>query len=405
MNPILRLLALALVATALMACSPTTGEGTQTPTVTLEGTEWQLVALNGQAPLEGTTITAGFSADQIGGSSGCNSYFGSYTQRSSDLQIQGLGGTEMACLEPEGVMEQEQTFLQTMGEVASCRLAGGQLILRDKQAKDVLVFVPVEPVPDAALEGTPWALTTFVNGEAASSLISGTAITLLLEDGTARGSAGCNDYGGEYTLEPGLLQIPQLDITEQLCPEPPGIMEQEAQYVGILKDVTTWEIDGQQLVLSTDDDRGLVFQAQAPIEVSPEQEDEEAAQETLVRFFSLLNEGQYSQAAALYGGDYATLTEWNPDLDPSDQAGLWEKGCTMNGLQCLAVRQILATEQISDDSYRCTVQFQNPDGSLFVRGPCCGATEEEEPSQSDFVFTVVRQGEGFAVQDLPVYVP
>jgi hypothetical protein len=52
-----------------------------------------------------------------------------------------------------------------------------------------------------------------------------------------------------------------------------------------------------------------------------------------------------------------------------------------------------------------TVQFEKPDGTLFVRGPCCGATEQEMPSQSDFVFTVVRQGEGFAVQELPVYVP
>jgi heat shock protein HslJ len=408
MNTVSRLLALVLLAAALLACNPTAGDGTQTPTTALEGTEWELVALDGQAPLEGTAITATFAEGQIAGSSGCNSYFGSYTLRGSALQVQGLGGTEMACFDPEGVMDQEQTFLSRLGEVASCRLADDQLILRDAQRNEVLIFAPVEPVPDAELESTAWALTTFIDSDVASSLISGTAITLLLAHGTGRGSAGCNDYGGKYTLQPGILEIPEIDITEQRCLEPPGIMEQETQYIALLESVTTFELDGSQLFLRTNGDRGLVFVAQAPptaTQASPEPSAEQAVQEALMRYFSLLSNGQYSQAVELYGGDYDTLTEWNPDIDPSDHAGLLERVCLMNGLQCLVVHEILTTERIGEDSYRFTVQFENPDGSLFVRGPCRGATEEEMPPQSDFVFTVVRQGEGFAVQELPVYVP
>jgi len=405
MNTISRLLALSLLTAALLACNPTTDDGTQAPATGLEGTEWQLLTLNGQPLLAGTTTTARFSQGQIDGSSGCNSYFGSYALRGSALQIEGLGGTEMACLEPAGVMEQEQTFLQTLGEVASYGLAHDQLRLQDAEGKEVLVFAPVEPVPDAALEGTTWALTTFIDGEVASSLLSGTVISLLLEDGTGRGSAGCNDYGGKYTLQPGTLEIPEIDITEQLCVEPAGIMEQEAQYVAILKEVTTFELDGNQLVLHTDDGRGLVCEAQVTPLAGLEPTDETPAQEALISYFSLLSDGQYSEATEHYGGDYATLTGWNPDLDPSDHAGLWERGCTMNGLQCLGVREIVATERTADGSYRFTVQFESPDGSLFVRGPCCGATEEEMPSESEFVFTVVRQGEGFVVLELPVYVP
>jgi hypothetical protein len=182
-------------------------------------------------------------------------------------------------------------------------------------------------------------------------------------------------------------------------------MEQEAQYVAILNEVTTFELDGNQLILHTDTGRGLVFTAQASPEASPEPPAEQAARDALISFFSLLSVGQYAEAAELYGGEYGTLTGWNPDLDPSDHFGLWERGCTMNGLQCLAVYGIVATERIDEASYRFTLQFENPDGSLFVRGPCCGATEEELPSQSEFVFTVVSQNEGFAVQELPVYVP
>ena len=225
MSTIFRLLALVPLAAALLACNPTAGDGTQTPTTALEGTEWRLVTLNRQAPLAGTVITARFSQGQISGSSGCNSYFGSYTLRGSALQIQGLGGTEMACLEPQGVMEQEQIFLQTLGEVAGYQLTDDQLTLQDAQSNAVLVFVPVEPVPDAALEGTSWALTTFIDGDVATSLISGAAITLLLEDGTARGSAGCNDYGGEYTLQPGISAFkpsaaPTAPAAMRLWPQP-----------------------------------------------------------------------------------------------------------------------------------------------------------------------------------------
>lgn len=140
---------------------------------------------------------------------------------------------------------------------------------------------------------------------------------------------------------------------------------------------------------------------QATLEPSPM----EKAETTLLRYFSLLSEGDYSQAAKLYGGDYALLAEWNPDIDPNDHAALLESGCTVNGLQCLPIKEVLISEQIAEDTYRFSVQFQNPDGSLFVRGPSSGATEEEMPSQSEFEFTVVGEGENFVVQELPVYVP
>lgn len=129
------------------------------------------------------------------------------------------------------------------------------------------------------------------------------------------------------------------------------------------------------------------------------------AQTALLSYFSLLSEGDYASAAQLYGGDYQVLAEWNPDLDPNDRAALLESGCTINGLQCLPVKEVVTSERISADTYRFVVQFENPDGSLFVRGPSSGATEEEMPSQADFEFTVVRRGDSFVVQELPVYVP
>jgi hypothetical protein len=58
------------------------------------------------------------------------------------------------------------------------------------------------------------------------------------------------------------------------------------------------------------------------------------------------------------------------------------------------------------DTYVFDVEFNNPDGSLFVRGPCCGATETEMPPESQFEYTVTKNAEGkFVVLNTPPYVP
>jgi len=136
-----------------------------------------------------------------------------------------------------------------------------------------------------------------------------------------------------------------------------------------------------------------------------EQRPLDLARETLVRFFSLLNEGRYAEAVGFYGGGYEILRGWNPTIAPNDYAKLLECGCTVNGLQCLKVKEIVTEEEVSPVEFRFTVRFMNDDGSLFTRGPCCGATEEEMPPQSEFIYTVRKVGDRFLVMELPIYVP
>lgn len=138
---------------------------------------------------------------------------------------------------------------------------------------------------------------------------------------------------------------------------------------------------------------------------APAKQAAEPAQQALVDFFNYLSKGQYEQASEVYGGTYETLTGMNPDIDPGDLVALWEAGCQFNGLRCLPVRSAALKEQ-SGDTFIFTVEFSNPDGSLFVLGPCCGATETEMPSVSQFEFTVQKTPQGqFKVLTLPVYVP
>jgi len=134
--------------------------------------------------------------------------------------------------------------------------------------------------------------------------------------------------------------------------------------------------------------------------------DEVIARRVLSDYFRLLSIGEYHQAASLYAGSYDWLISNNPSVSPTDHAGLFEYGCSFNGLQCLESRTIIQDQSITLDEFVFLVEFDAADGSLFVLGPCCGATETEQSPVSRFQFHVSKLADGsFGVADLPVYVP
>ena len=129
------------------------------------------------------------------------------------------------------------------------------------------------------------------------------------------------------------------------------------------------------------------------------------AQNTLVNFLTLLHSRNYADAVPFYGGDYEQLQVFNTEIDPADHLALWTWACDHQLLQCLEVRSATFQQQVGD-SYIFQVEFSNPDGSLFVLGPCCGANETEMPPVSQFEYTVTRNADGtFAVMNTPPYVP
>jgi heat shock protein HslJ len=136
------IIALMIMAILLAGCGPGGADS-----ASLQDTRWVLVALDGEPPLAGTSPSAGFSADEIRGSAGCNTYFGSYALRGSDISISGVAHTEMWCADPEGVMDQEQAFLAALASVASYRLAGERLELLDGTGNVLLTLAPQPAAP------------------------------------------------------------------------------------------------------------------------------------------------------------------------------------------------------------------------------------------------------------------
>ena len=153
----------------------------------------------------------------------------------------------------------------------------------------------------------------------------------------------------------------------------------------------------------------ILFTACAPQAVSPAptslSSTTNEAQDTLIKFFDLLNAKQYADADTLYGGDYEQLKIFSSDTNPSDHAKLWADACQLAGLQCLKVRSA-TFENPQGDTYIFQVEFSNPDGSLFVLGPCCGSNATDMPPVSQYEYHVTRNTNGkFLVMELPPYVP
>jgi heat shock protein HslJ len=218
----------------------------------LEGTPWRLDSyVNAQGESVGvlpdTEITAQFEAGEIGGSAGCNRYFGSYEVEGDKLTIGPLASTEMYCY-PDEVMDQEMAYLAALGGAASYLVEGDRLEIADSAGLTVLVFAVREPAP---LTGTTWQMTSYNNGrEAVVSPLRGTEITALFgEDGSLTGSAGCNSYATTYELDADNITLGSIGITFKMCTEPEGIMEQESAYLAALESARSYGIEGDTLEL------------------------------------------------------------------------------------------------------------------------------------------------------------
>jgi hypothetical protein len=132
--------------------------------------------------------------------------------------------------------------------------------------------------------------------------------------------------------------------------------------------------------------------------------DRTLARRALETYFALLHAGRYTEAVAYYGGDYQVLRDRNPDVASDDYAKLLERACRPHGVQCMALKEIVAQVELSASEHHFMVRFVDHDGSTFARPLlCCGGSSET--SRDQFAYTVLKVDGRFLVQELPLYVP
>jgi putative lipoprotein len=97
--------------------------------LSLEGTGWTLVELEGAPVPEGVqaTLVLEGAGRRASGSGGCNPFAGSYRLEGASLTFGDLALTQRACAGP--AMEVEGAYLHTLGRVGGYRLTGDRLHL------------------------------------------------------------------------------------------------------------------------------------------------------------------------------------------------------------------------------------------------------------------------------------
>jgi len=115
----------------------------------LTGETWILTAYFDQQPISEHQPSLKFEGEQVSGNTGCNQYGGSYQINGDELSFDGIYSTEMACLAPEGLMEQERTYLELLSSATSFTLVDGVLTIL-VGTDPILIFETQQVTPEDA---------------------------------------------------------------------------------------------------------------------------------------------------------------------------------------------------------------------------------------------------------------
>jgi heat shock protein HslJ len=127
---------------------------------------------------------------------------------------------------------------------------------------------PETPAPGSPLESTVWLLEEYINleGEMQAAL-EGSDGFILLENGELGGTAGCNSFFSEYTLEDETLAFGTIGSTLMACDEP--LMSQERAVFNALESTAAFEIDADTLTLLDADGNTLAIFHASPTDTLP----------------------------------------------------------------------------------------------------------------------------------------
>lgn len=259
------------------------GAGAAVDVADLFGGTWELV--EGRGPLGQIVIIEGFEPTvmlgngQLSGNNSCNRF-------GADLDVavesetaasitavgdvfQKLAGCDAA------IGEAEERFMAAISDLTRIGLVDGRLELSGPDT--LLVFRWMAPAPEPRpaltstasdivdeptvdeptyaspeeLSGTNWVLDNMtVPGQRELILpVDGFPVTLNFVGEEVRGVAGCNGYGGSWSIEGFAFTVNGLGQSDTMCGGTAGVMEVEATYLSILAHASSVHVlDGDALV-------------------------------------------------------------------------------------------------------------------------------------------------------------
>ena len=233
---------------ALTACS------SGAPT-SLAGTAWEITGINGTAPVAGSHPTMTFTGDQVSVATGCNRMSAGYTLNGTSIKIAPGAMTAMACA--DDLMKQESSIAAALAKVTKLSLTGETMQLQDASGQALVNLAKAVPPTPKPLEGTTWQLESITTGQATSSVVNGTTVTMQISGGKLSGKA-CNTFRADVTVDGEKITVGPVMSTKMACPTE-GESSQEMKVLDLLGRSTSLKITGSQLRLFTSDGNELGF--------------------------------------------------------------------------------------------------------------------------------------------------
>lgn len=213
-----------------------TGPGTTGTAAALGANPWALQSYGPTPTPAAAPATLAFQPlGALEGTTGCNTFSGSYTVDGSRLSLTLGPMTLIGCTDP-AVGAQEQAITLGLPGVTGFRIEGDQLVLTDDQGGTRFTYV----VASSALGGTAWTITGLNNGrDAVEGTPPSAGPTLsFVADGQASAFGGCNQLTGTYVQGPAnALTLSLSPTTANPCP--PENAQIEQQLLAALAKVTT----------------------------------------------------------------------------------------------------------------------------------------------------------------------
>ena len=245
--------------------------------VELVGTEWRLLP-EGDGEDMGAVTLAFLNDRLVAGTTACRDYVAAYRRLQGKLDFASssrIGSRQLCSEDSRG---SEAAFIHTLSPTEEYSVVESEetrrLIVRTSVGK-ILVFEPLPPAAEEIVDAE-WSLRAFVplyfvhqhpDGSDVwdlrdmADVLPGTEVTISFDEDGMGGSSGCNSYAGPVRLEDGSITVDSLIHTEKLCAFLAGLMAQEERYLDLLPRLTRYDTYSDGLLIQTDDDVFLLFQA------------------------------------------------------------------------------------------------------------------------------------------------
>jgi len=187
--------------------------------------------------------------DIISGYSGCNNFTAELTTEENSLKTGDAGVTMRYC---DGDMDLERKFLGNLRKIDSYKLENGVLTLIGKDGETLIKANQMQ----TELKSGNYKVLTVDGKDVTKEELS---INIDTDNKRFAGNTGCNTFGSEYELNGNTVEMGMARVTKMYCE---GKMKLENSFLKNLKNIHSFEYDGDQLQLKSEEGEVIILAEQ-----------------------------------------------------------------------------------------------------------------------------------------------